>query len=172
MTAFCSDTPISPNNTLNVILEPDPRRAKAVCVLLNSVLFLAQFFLLKEETTGRYVDIRFYDLYDMLLYPRDEVLGELIAIFDGFADQEFPSLREQLDQRFDERYDAFWQEHRTGQLPLDDLFTAPGQPSPLRVAFDRAVCQALGVAVTDDELRQVYDVIVREMIETRGLQRD
>ena len=172
LTAFFSDTPISPSNVLNVVVESDPRRAKAVCVLFNSILFLTQFFLSKEETTGRNINVRFYDLYEMALYPRTEVIGDLVSVFDGFADQEFPSLREQLDQRFDERYEAFWQQHRTGQLPLDDLFTTPGRPSPLRVAFDRAVCQALGVAVTDDELRQVYDVIVREMIVTRGLQRD
>ena len=38
--------------------------------------------------------------------------------------------------------------------------------------FDLAVCEALGIPMTRDQLREAYGVIVQEMIVTRGLKRD
>ncbi|HEC91862.1 MAG TPA: SAM-dependent DNA methyltransferase, partial [Candidatus Atribacteria bacterium] len=46
--SFFSEIPFSPSNVLNVVKEDDKQTAKAFCVLLNSALFLSQFFLLKE----------------------------------------------------------------------------------------------------------------------------
>lgn len=172
LVAFVSDKPISPANTLNVINEPDPDRAKAVCVMLNSSLFLTQFFLLKEETMGRYIHIRFYDLYEMSLYPHDAVKAALVNVYERFCDQEFPSLREQLDQDFDQRYDEFWKLQRTRQPSLFSILSHPVRPSQIRLDFDLAICEALGVSMTADDLREVYGAMVKEMIVTRGLQRD
>jgi hypothetical protein len=45
-------------------------------------------------------------------------------------------------------------------------------PSNVRLEFDMAVCNALGVAITRGELCDIYKVIVEEMIVTRGLARD
>ena len=56
--AFFASMPLSPSNQFNVLVEPDERKAKAVCAVLNSALFFASFFLLKEESTGRYINIR------------------------------------------------------------------------------------------------------------------
>ncbi len=67
--AFFSSRPISASNVLNIIMEDDQERAKAVCAVLNSSLFWAHFFLLKEESTGRYINIRFYDMHQMPIFP-------------------------------------------------------------------------------------------------------
>jgi hypothetical protein len=67
--AFFSKKPFSAANVLNIVKETDDKTAKAFCALINSVVFLSQFFLLKEETTGRYIHIRFYDFYQMKFFP-------------------------------------------------------------------------------------------------------
>jgi hypothetical protein len=170
LTAFYSETPISLSNTLNIIKEANSKRAKAVCVLLNSAIFLAQFFLLKEESTGRYMHIRFYDLYEMSLYPNDNNIEALAKVFDSFACQEFPPLREQLDVNFDNRYKNFWIEKRKQQLTL--FHDMPINPSKIRLEFDQAVLRALGFDPDLEELHRVYATIVKEMIITRGLKRD
>jgi hypothetical protein len=171
LTAFLSNEHLSPSNVLNVVQERDLPRAKAVCVLLNSIVFLSQFFLLKEETTGRYINVRFYDLHQMHLYPKQKAVRALGQVYDAFADVEFPSLREQFDADFDNRYEQFWTRQRTAQLPLK-LLSRRVRPSSIRLQFDQAVCRALGTPVTPRELIRVYGVIVAEMIMTRGLQRD
>lgn len=168
--AFYSDTPIYPSNQLNVIQEIDKNRAKAVCILLNSAIFLSYFFLLKEETTGRYIDIRFYDLYEMNLYPPDNITGKLAKIFDKYSNLEFPCLRNQLDVDFDGRYKSFWKEKRKGQKTLIDFEEI--SPHQLRIKFDMDVARALDVDVSEKELKEVYAAIVKEMIITRGLRRD
>lgn len=169
--SFFSEEPFSPSNVLNVVVEEDVNRAKAFCVLLNSALFLSQFFLLKEETTGRYIDIRFYDFYEMRIFPKKENIKKLAKVFDEFSDKEFPSLREQLDQNFDDRYDAFWLKKKKGQTTFFS-FEQSVKPSEVRLNFDLAVCKALGIPITKDELYNLYKVIVEEMIITRGLSRD
>ena len=155
-----------------MVQEPDLTRAKAVCSALNSALFLAQFFLLKEETTGRYINVRFYDLQDMTLYPNATAVPSLAKVFDEFSQREFPPLRVQLDRNFDSRYKEFWSGRRSAQMSLFNVLRQPVDPSPIRLDFDLAVCKALDVPVTQEQLVEVYGTIVKEMIITRGLQRD
>ncbi|MBI4285144.1 MAG: N-6 DNA methylase [Chloroflexi bacterium] len=173
LTAFFSESPFSPSNMVNVVVEPDTFKAKAIAVLLNSVLFLVQFFLLKEETTGRYIDIRFYDLYEMNLYPPDgKAFRNLVKVFEKYSQVQFPSLREQLDTNFDQRYKDFWSVRRRAQPSLFGVLGSPVAPSDIRLRFDLGICQALGVEVKPEELIEVYGTIVKEMILTRGLTRD
>jgi hypothetical protein len=170
--AFVSEDMISPSNMLNVVTEVDPNRAKAVAAILNSILFYVQFFLLKEETTGRYINIRFYDLYEMNLYPKEKTIPALVTVFDKYSDLEFPSLREQFDKEFDQRYKNFWALQRHDQPSLFNTLCNPVEPSEIRLDYDLAVCHALGVKINKDELIKVYGTIVKEMIMTRGLTRD
>jgi hypothetical protein len=172
LAAFFSEDLISPSNMLNVVIEPNLDKAKAVSVILNSSLFLVQFFLLKEETTGRYINVRFYDLYEMNLYPEDKVIPDLVKVFDKYSQIEFPSLREQLDTNFDQRYKDFWSLQRRGQPSLFSVLKNPVEPSDIRLKFDMDICKALGVEVTPEELIAVYGTIIKEMILTRGLTRD
>ena len=173
LAAFFSETLISPANTLNVVMEADADRAKAVCTVLNSSLFWAHFFLLKEESTGRYIDVRFYDLYEMPLFPEPEHVKPLNEAFAKYGSIDFPALRYQFDQDFDERYDEFW-EHRDQPAirRLWSVLERPLRPAPVRMKFDLDVADALGVSVDEEELLRLYEVFVKEMIITRHLTRD
>jgi len=171
LTAFFSKKPFSTSNVLNVVREDDENTAKAFCALLNSIVFLSQFFLLKEETTGRYIDIRFYDFYEMNIFPEKTKVKVLASVFDKFSHQRFPSLKQQLDKDFDARYDAFWLETKKKQKTLFST-SSKASPSKARLDFDIAVCKALGINVTEDELLEIYKVLVQEMIVTKGLARD
>ena len=168
--SFFSDEKISPNNVLNVIAEPDKDTAKAFNVLLNSSLFLCQFFLLKEETTGRNINVRFYDFKEMDIFPSKDNINALARVFDDWADVEFPSLREQMDKNFDYRFESY-KRKRKKQTTLFFL-ESPIESSDIRVKFDKAVFNAIGVQVTDDELYLLYDAITEEMIINKGLQKD
>ncbi len=171
--AFFSRNFISPSNQLNVVVERDPLSAKAVCVLLNSILFYAQFILLKEESTGRFINIRFYDLYSMKLYPVAGQIAALADVFDSFGGQSFPALSLQLDRDFTARYEEFWEsQNDPRQIRLFTVLETPIHPAQIRLDFDKAICEALGVRISVDELTQVYTAIVQEMFMIRGLTRD
>jgi hypothetical protein len=107
----------------------------------------------------------------MKIFPMKEKVKKLVRIFDKFSNKEFLSLREQLDQNFDQRYSSFWHEKRKGQKSLFSL-RQPVDPSKVRLDFDLEVCKALGIPVSKDELCKIYKVLVEEMIITRGLTRD
>jgi len=174
LAAFFSRELISPSNQMNVVVESDLNQSKAVCVLLNSLIFLAQFFLLKEESTGRFINIRFYDLNEMNLYPSKNCVPSLVDVFEKYAKLDFPPLRNQFDEHFMERYDEFW-EQQTGNSWQQRLWTfldKPVKPSDVRLSFDLAVSKALGVKISREELLSLYEVLVKEMIITRHLTRD
>ena len=56
------------------------------------------------------------------------------------------------------------------QLPLFEV-GAP-DPHPTRLALDLAIADALGVAISEDTIRSLYQAIIAEMIITRGLTSD
>jgi len=172
--AFYSDNKLSPSNQMNVIVEPNPEVAKAICVLLNSFVFLSQFFLLKEESTGRFINVRFYDLYEMNLYPENmDLVSRLVKIYKQYKSINFPSLREQLDKNFVQRYQEFWEkESGEYQQKLWTFLDKPVEPNAKRLKFDMDVCKALGVELKPKDLKALYDVIIKEMIITRHLKRD
>jgi hypothetical protein len=156
-----------------VIRETNANRAKALCAILNSVIFLANFFLLKQESTGRYIDIRFYDLEEMLLYPTDESVGSLVRVFDQYNNTPFPALIYQFDKNFDARYDEFCERaNPSNQQQRLSVLDTPISPAPERLSFDLAVCEALGVSVSEDELKRLYSIFVDEMMLIKQLARD
>lgn len=169
--AFCSTVSFSPSDVLNVIIEEDSETAKALCILINSIIFLSQFFLLKEETTGRYINIRLYDYYQMIIFPNNDKLKILSKIFDDFSSIEFPPLREQLDKDFELRSNKFWLQNRKGQKTLFEMNEIVN-PHKKRLELDMAVSRALGFRLTEARLREIYTIIVNEMIITKGLRRD
>jgi hypothetical protein len=163
----------SPSNQLNVVTEDDQQTAQAVCVLFNSAILLAQLFLLKEQSHARYANLRFYDFYEMPLYPPREIRRPLQQIFERYADKDFPALRYQLDQRFDDRFREYWESQEYArQQSLWSVLDKPVEPTPIRAAFDVDVCNVLGVDVKPHELQQIYQVIVEEIIATRRLAKD
>jgi hypothetical protein len=168
---FYSPTTLSPSNALTVIRQSSPDVAKAFCVVINSIIFLSQFFLLKEESTGRYMHIRFHDLKEMMIFPNNNIVMRLCEIFNEFASQKFPSLREQLDTEFDSRYKFFWLRNRRNQKTLFEMNEIVNL-SRERLTFDKSVCDALNLNLSENELRRLYTVIINEMIITQGLKRD
>jgi hypothetical protein len=171
--AFLSEITISPSNQVNVVKEPNLDIARALVTIINSAIFLSQFFLLKEESTGRYIDIRFYDLEEMLLRPAAGPVQRLQSVYSTFANQIFPSLRNQLDANFEVRYEEFWEaRQQSSQQRLWSVLREEIQPAQVRLDFDKAVCRALGVQVTKGELINLYRTIVNEMIITRHLTSD
>ncbi|MDO8432754.1 MAG: N-6 DNA methylase [Candidatus Binatus sp.] len=171
--AFFSDVPISPSNQANVILETDPARGRAIVCLLNSAIFLAQFFLLKEESTGRLINIRFYDVAEMFLKPSVAAVEKLQRVYEKFRLAKFPSLREQMDEKFEFRYEEFWAGKKlNAQHRLFSVLDQDIAPAAVRMDFDLDICRALDIEVDEEALRKVYGVIVKEMIMTRHLTKD
>ncbi len=174
--AFFSDTPIHPSNQVNVIQEPDKIRAKALTVILNSAIFLSKFFMSREESTGRYIDIRFYDLYEMKLYPKDEYIPRLAKIFDKFRNVEFDSISHQLDESFDDKYQEVTKILRNNpDVLIEDYYfnSLPKvKPNKDRKKFDMEVLKVLDVGTSKTELLDTYASIVYDMILTRNLSRN
>jgi hypothetical protein len=170
--AFFSSEPICPGDQLKAVPKFNLDQSRAMTVMFNSILFLAQFILLKEESTGRVIDVRSYDVGEADIYPDDSFIPTLIKIFDKYSQMEFPSLREQLDTHFDQRYKDFWSMERHGKPSLFSVLNNTVEPADIRLKFDLDVCKALGIDVTPYELTAVYEAIVKEMILTRGLTRD
>lgn len=171
---FFSEQRFLPSDRVKIIREHDLERAQAICALLNSVTFLIQFFLLKEESSGRYVDIREYDLNQMLLFPKDEFIGPLSKVYIKYRKSTFPSLRDQFDQNFNERYQEFWEIERglIKQPRLRNVLEEPINPAPQRLDFGREICEALGTPASSTELIRIYKGYIKEMILTHGLSRD
>jgi hypothetical protein len=174
MTAFYSDEPFCPSNQLNVVNEEDPTRAKAMCCILNSCLFWSQFFLLKEESTGRNVDVRFYDLYEMALVPDKKYIPALASIYENFKDTQFAAVSSQLDANFEARYKEFWkrEDSEAKQDWLWSTLNEPVEPSETRLEFDKAVCAALELDISESQTLRLYAAIVQEMLLTRRLSKD
>lgn len=176
--AFYSDEEFSPSDLLHVIRTESVEMAKALCVVLNSVVFLTQFFLGKEESTGRYIDIRFYDLMEMELLPRADHVGSLASVFEDYRSSEFPALSNQFDTHYPERYSEFREtrdlardEGRT-QVRLWSTLANAIEPHTTRIDYDLDVCRALNVSVSETTLRSVYSAFVNEMLLIRALRRD
>jgi len=168
--AFRSKEELIVSDLFHAIREREEERSKAVVVLMNSIFFLSYFFSLKEETTGRYIDIRQHDLNEMKLFPSDDQVKALAEVYERYKDEEFPSLRNQLDTNYDSRYSWFWGRERRGQ---ETLFSPPEiEPSSLRIEFDMDVINAVGANLSEEDVKRGYEAIVMDMIVTRGLRRD
>lgn len=146
--AFYSDFAICPSNVSEVVNAPDQRHGKALCILFNSTYFWAQFFFTKEESTGRWLNIRVTDLtqieFPALTNLPAEQLEPLLSVFEEVGKEHFPSLMEQFETGYEGR-----------------------------LAIDRAVLKCLGVTtVSDNDLRKVYEVLYDEMQKIRRLRRD
>jgi len=164
--SFFSETPISPSDQFKVLREENVDKAKAVCIMLNSAIFLTNLFLSKEETTGRFIHIRTHDLQEIKAIPEATIVEPLVKVFDKYSRRAFPALHEQMDMNFLTHYQAF-QTTKDWSTVNFNL-----QPSTLRLDLDQEVLRALGSNVTKGELLEIYQAIEKEMIVTRGLTRD
>jgi len=169
--AFFSKEPIIVSDLFHAINEQNEKMAKAIVILLNSIFFIAQFFNLKEETTGRYTELRQHDLYKMRLYPRKEQIDRLVNVYEKYKDRTFPALRKQFDTYFEARYNKFWTKERKGQETSIELPSSI-VPHQLRLEFDMDVIEAVGANLSKEDLLKAYEAIIQDMIITRGLRKD
>src|SRR5208282_2880369 len=106
-------------------------------MFLNSIVFLVQYFLLKSETTGQTSHILKEDLILTKVINVKElaenVKEEMIKTFVEIKDTEFPSILEQIENRFD-----------------------------YRIKLDTMVLQALGFSKSEinDLLPKVYNALL------------
>jgi hypothetical protein len=168
--AFNSQYPLIVSDLFHAMSEANEEVRKAITVLLNSIFSLAYIFSGKEETTGRYMDIRQYDLHGMRLFPYQDQVRELAKIYEKYKEEEFPSLRKQLDIHYDTRYESFWARERGKQII--SMPPPPIEPHPLRLRFDLDVVKSLGSNLTKDDILKAYEAIVWDMIITRGLRKN
>lgn len=170
--AFFSDVPIAPSDLFNCIMEFDKAKAKAIAAILNSIVFLSQFMLLKEESTGRNIDIRLSDLTEMYVMPPPDTIPRLCEVFDRYASVRFPPLRKQLDMNFDARYEEYFSKLSKAENRLFSILDKPVKPFSDRLNYDKDVCEALGISISDEELKRLYQVIVAEMLTIKALSRE
>lgn len=168
-----SEQSLTPSNQVNVIIENDDIVAKALCVILNSIIFYSQFFLLKEESTGRYINIRFYDLEEMYLYPSNDCAESLSKVYEKYKNVQFKSLKDQFDKNFDWRYaDIKETKKEKNQIHIFSMKNQPIEPSDERLMFDIEVCKAIGLNIQKSDILTLYEIIVSEMLQTKHLSRD
>jgi hypothetical protein len=138
--AFVADKEFIVPHTLRVLKETNLIMSKILALFLNSVIFLTQLLLNKEETTGEYMHIMETDLVLCdILNIRNLSLKErqnLLNLFQKIRSVKFPSIFEQLEKKF-------W----------------------ARVELDKTVLKILGFSNKEIEewLPKVYNAIVKEL---------
>jgi len=144
--AFVSDEKLVTPHTIRIGLDFNKEEAKIQALLINSIVFLLQIFLNREETTGEYIHIMESDLILMYIlnleYLSESEKQTLLNLFEKLKDVEFPSILEQLENRF-------W----------------------ARVELDKTILKILGFS--DGEINKwlptVYDALVEELKAMKGV---
>jgi hypothetical protein len=137
---FYCDDEFVPNNTMFLLTEKEKKFAKLLCLSINSIIYLIDFYLFKQETTRRYTHIKATDfvLLHVLDYAKltKNEKERLLQLFNKLKDKPFPNILQQLKERFEGR-----------------------------VELDRAILDILGL--TDKEidiwLPRLYDMLVTEL---------
>ena len=121
--AFYSSTPMAPLGLMWSIKIPK-EDAKILSLWLNSTINILQVLQDRKETRGAFMQIDEYTLDEMLIInPKTLTIKHkepLLQLFNKVKNQPFPSILEQLRDRF-----------------------------PLRVEIDRAVLRVLGFGVDE-----------------------
>ncbi|MEM3504429.1 MAG: hypothetical protein QW134_09445, partial [Nitrososphaeria archaeon] len=123
----------------------EKEEAKLLCIYFNSIFSIIQIIMYKSETLGgAYFEIMKNDwsMFKVLDTSKltEKEKQELLLLFDRLKDVEFPSVLEQLEQRF-------W----------------------ARLELDRIILKIVGVPETAIEvlLENIYDSILHELNQIR-----
>ena len=102
--AFYSDIAFAPSDQGKLLKVKNKNAAKILSLSLNSILSLLQLFMYKEESTGRWLDIRTTDLVQTYILNFERLnetdTTELLQLFDELKSVQFPGYRQQLKERF------------------------------------------------------------------------
>lgn len=147
--AYYSDEPFVPFDFLKRVQVDSKEEAQIFCLYFNSIFFLVQWFMRREETSVRFPDLREDDLELMhILSPEaidQERREELVALFDSIKNLRFPSLMEQLQN-----------------------------PPSVRLDLDRTILRTLGLLPSrvDEMLPRIYTALATEFKVARGLRKE
>lgn len=102
--SFYSKNKFIPTDAVKIFISEDPEEALILSLFLNSIIAFVQLFSNKQETTGQYSDIKEEDLktFDIInLKSLTENEKHIILdLFEKIKTVEFPSLLEQIEDRF------------------------------------------------------------------------
>ncbi len=103
--AFYSDEPMIATDSLKVYPDLSKEKAKIFCLFLNSVVNILQYITNRQQTTaGGYHAITETDLLEFQLIDYEKLTEKdrekLLAVFDKWRSVPFPSIVEQIEQRF------------------------------------------------------------------------
>jgi len=147
--AFYSDRPYAPSDQMKVVRVHNQDDAKIMALTMNSTPFLLELFMFKEETTGRYLNIRIEDLTSTHVLDPEQLTKmqkiRLLQLFDELGKTEFPGFRQQFKQRFHGR-----------------------------VELDNEILRVLGLSTEEIKrlLPKLYDMLYEEMMKIRSLRKD
>ena len=144
--AFVSKEKLVAPHTIRIGVMFDQEEAKIQGLFINSIAFLSQLFLNREETTGEYIHMMESDLVLMYIFNVKNITKSerqiLLNLFEKLKDIEFPSILEQLENRF-------W----------------------ARVELDKTILKILGFSNKEinEWLPKVYDALVEELKAMKGV---
>ena len=135
-----SDKAFLPSNMFYLYYTKNKEDAKIFSLYFNSIVSIAQFVLNRPETLGAYFRMRIEDWKKVYVMNVENLKNEekayLIEVFEKLKNIEFPSIIEQLENRF-------W----------------------ARVELDKSILKILGFSDKEIDywLPKVYDAIVKEL---------
>jgi len=138
--SFYSKEKFVPTDATKVFISDDPKESLILSLFLNSVVAFMRLLTSKQETTGQYIDVKEDDLRLFRVLDvkslSDKEKRDLFKLFEKIKNVEFPSILEQLENRF-------W----------------------ARVELDKTIFKILGFTdgEINEWLPKVYDALVEEL---------
>ena len=141
LVAFYSDNPVVIPHTLRYGKGLSKEESVYEMLFLNSILFIAQMAISKEETTGEYIHLMDSDLREMKYFNLEKLTKidreMLTNLCLKLAGQEFPSIIEQLRDK-----------------------------NPIRMELDTTILKVLGISESKIMviLPQLYTLVLQEFL--------
>jgi len=142
--ALYCDYEFVPNNTLFLLRLKDKVFAKIMALSVNSIVYLTDFYLFKQEATYGYTHIKATDFVLFHVLNAKEltkrVKDELLELFEKCRKIAFPSIIDQLTEQF-----------------------------PTRVEIDSTILRILGLTEKEihEWLPKLYSLLAKEL-QTKG----
>lgn len=140
--SFYSDEKIISADVFKIIPKITKQNAKILCLFFNSIVNIIQMLTNREATTGGYGTIRETDLLEFKIIDYENLSIDdkefLLGVFDNLKNVKFPSIVEQIENRFDGR-----------------------------IELDKAILQVLGYKKGEINklLPMLYEVVIKELKE-------
>jgi len=144
--AFYSDHQMAPTQMFWCIKDLKEEDAKIFSLWWNSSLNIMQILSHKKETRGAFMQLLAYSMKSFKVLDFRKLSKsqkeELLDVFDRVSKKEFPSILEQFKTC-----------------------------NTLRVEIDKTIFKTLGIAITDNELKNMYSAIVKDIEQLKNVMR-